>query len=806
MSRERVRATQTMLRNRARTGIEIARGVTSGVYRAGRHRAIPIVEGSMTVAGLEGRVDVLRDRYGVPHVFAGSEPDALFGQGFVHAQDRLFQLDGARRLASGRLAEVAGPAVLGSDRFLRRAGLAAAARRDIEELEPEPLARLEAYSSGVNAGIATLPALPPEFAILEYEPEPWAPEHTMLVGRMVMFGFAVNWDTELLRERLSRELGPEQAAALDPVHPPGGHTVTGAGYEGAATRLLDAYRDALEAGLPAGGMSNAWAVAAERSRTGAPLLASDPHVPPSVPGLFHVAHVSGGDFDAIGSTIPGIPGIGIGHNGRFAWGFTAGLANVADCYVEEVDPANPRRYRAQDGWAEAEERIERITVRRGLPVEERVLVTRHGPLIGPAVHGEDRAIALRTTALEPGGIARAFLGLARAQTVEDLDAAVDAWSGTSFNLVFAHVDGTIGYRMAGSVPRNAPGEGLLPRHGSASTGPPPPYDARELPRVIDPPEGLIVSANQAPGSALELGEEWAEPQRAERIDALLRAQPRHSVSSFQRIQNDRHSEHLVRLRDLLIARGAVAEPEGPLLAAWDGQLAPGTPAAAVIGLTYEELARSVTERAAGGAASIALGAGLPGVLSYSSFLYRLQGAIIRGTLDAAAPWYVSIEDRDRQLIGAVARAVDRLATRFGSHPARWRWGAMHPLMLDHPMRAAPAIGRWFSRGRVELGGDVNTVWQAAYEMHRPDGHTRITPGYRQVIDLADFDRSTFIQLTGSSGIPGHPRYDDCLPDFLAGRQRPLLYSRRAVEWAAESWLILDARRDSNGGYDTMGAA
>jgi penicillin amidase len=520
-----------------------------------------------------------------------------------------------------------------------------------------------------------------------------------------------------------------------------------------------------------------------------------------VPALFHVSHIRGGDANAIGADIPGVPGIVIGHNDSVAWGITAGMANVADCYIEEFDPELPLRYRTPDGWAEADEHVERIDLRGGGSVEERVLQTRHGPVIGPALPGETRAVALRSTALEEGNLVRGFLGLWRARDVAGVEQAADDWSGTTFNIVFAHVDGTIGYRFVGSVPRSAPGEGLLPRDGAVSPGQPPVLAARELPRVINPPDGVIVSANQAPGGDLELGEEWCEPQRAVRIAELLAAEERHSVASFQRIQVDRYSAHLVSLRDLLIARGAVAHPEGPLLEAWDGMLSPRDPAAAVISMVYEELARTLAERAAGPLAPLVLGAGLEGLTTYTSFHYRLQGAIVEATVTASGPWFDDIADRDRRLVGAVVRAVEILRAGFGDHPSRWQRGPLHPLSLDHPLRAVPAIGRWFSRGPAPFGGDVNTVWQAAFSAHATHARTQVTAAYRQVIDLADFDRSTFILLSGNSGIPDHPRYDDCLNDYIAGRQRPLLYSRAAVEAAAEHWLILEpeAGRPGAGG-------
>lgn len=766
------------------------RGAAQTAARIAARRGFPRVEGRVAVRGLSAEVQIVRDQHGVPHVFAATEADALFGQGFVHAQDRLFQMASARRLASGRLAETLGPAALGSDRFMRRVGLHRAAARDAAALDDDFRALLQAYCAGVNEGARTLPEPPPEFSLLGPW-TPWEPQDAMLIGRLVLFGFAGNWDSELLREQLLHALGPERAAQVDPTHPTYS-TVTGDAYlDGdAAKRLERAYRDAVAHGLPHGGASNAWAVDATRSVSGAPLLASDPHVEVRMPGLFHVTHLRGGALNAAGADLPGVPGIAIGHTAEVAWGITAGMADVADCYVESFDPNSPRRYRTLDGWAEAEEVVERIHVRGMSPVDERVLVTRHGPVVGPAVAGETRAIALRSTALEPGDLIEAFFALSRARSADEFSAAIDRWPGTTFNFVYAHRDGQIGYRLAGRVPQRAPGEGLLPADGARSPGAPAPWPPAMLPRLTSPASGYVVSANQAPGGTLELGEEWCQPVRAERIAALIQAQPTHDHGSFQAIQTDRHNANLVRLRDLLLARGAVAQPEGPIIERWDGRLDPASAGGAVVQAIYRELARAMALRAAGPAADIVLGRGLSGVATLGSFHFRIQGEIIAAAEAASAPWFDGDLDRDRQLAGAAARAVERLRRDLDEDPGRWRWGALHQIEFRHPLRAVPGLGKWLSRGPYAFGGDVNSVAQSAEAIWNDDGRVLVAPGYRQVLDLADWDRARFMLPTGNSGIPGHPRYDDCVADYLAGRYRPLLYTRAAVEAAAETRLTL----------------
>jgi penicillin G amidase len=389
-------------------------------------------------------------------------------------------------------------------------------------------------------------------------------------------------------------------------------------------------------------------------------------------------------------------------------------------------------------------------------------------------------VALRCTVLEECDLTSPFLGMLRAGTPAAFEAALGAWPGATFNFVWAHRAGAIGYRMAGSVPARAPGEGLLPRDGATSTGPPPVLPPEAMPRLVEPPEGLVVSANNAPGGDTQLGAEWCDRYRAERIVQLLRAAPEHTVASFQSIQLDVHSAPLLALRDALLAARAVEGVPRALLEAWDGQVAAGSAAAAILEGAYGELARTLVTRLAGAHAEIVLGRGLEAVIGSSSFHNRLQGRIIEVLGAPRAPWFEGVEDRDRLLRAAAARAVLGLGGDLGADPARWRWGDLHRLHLNHALAVVPGLARTFSRGPFGYGGDINTVLQGGYSVYRGPASGGFTPAYRQVIDLAAFDRSTFALPGGNSGIPGHPRYDDGIADYLVGRQRPLLYTRAAI--------------------------
>lgn len=770
----------------------LAAGRTVALLRS--RRAHPRFDGTFRASSahaLHADVRIVRDRAGIPHIYAETDQDALYGQGFVHAQDRLFQVDSMRMAAAGRVSEWAGQRGLTADRFMRRVGLAPRAAADLASCSAEERALLEAYAAGFNDAVQAFRTLPPEYALLRREPEPWRPEHSLLIGRMLLFAFASNWDTELLRERLLQAAGPEGAAALDATYAPHAHTVTGLPHTAAAERLLGAYREAVHHGLPAGGASNAWAVAGTHTASGKPLLANDPHLPARLPGLLHVAHLTGETFDVIGAGIPGLPGVISGHNQALAWGVTAGLADVADCYIETVDPARPERYRTPDGWIEGRVRVERIAVRGGAAVEERVLETRHGPVIGPALPGETRAVALRTTVLEESDSVGPLLAIARAQTVEAFEAALCRWPGAAFNFVFASVEGQVGYRLAGQIPARAAGEGLLPADGATSTGPPPPRPPATLPRVVDPPSGYVVSANDAPGGDAALGDEWCEPWRGARIRALLQARGAHTVAAMQAIQLDRAAPHLLPLRDILLVSGQVRDPLlVALLRTWDGIATPASAATALLEVVATELARALAARHAGPAAPFVLGRPLGETAPHASFHYRLQGRVIEAITEPGGLLCPTTIERDRLLASAIARADAYLRRRLGRDPARWQWGELHPLHYRHALGAVPLVGRLLSRGPYALGGDVNTVWQGGYVLGLGYEAIGFVPAYRQVLDLAAWDRSTFQLAAGNVGIPGHPRYDDCIAEYLTGAYRPLLYTAEVVAGHAVHTLRL----------------
>jgi penicillin amidase len=540
------------------------------------------------------------------------------------------------------------------------------------------------------------------------------------------------------------------------------------------------------------------------------MLASDPHLESRLPGFFHVSHIRGLEFDAIGAGVAGVPGVAVGHNGQLAWGVTAGMADTSDCYVERPLPAdveNPDgapRYESPAGPLEARTFDEHIVVRDGADVRVTALETRHGPVIDGEI-GDDRWTALRSTALDGDDIVGPFLGLLRTRSTAEMEQVLEDWPGASFNWVYAHVDGEIGHRLAGRIPRRPPGVGLLPQDGATSEGPAEVLTASALPHA-SADAGVIVSANHTPGGDLPLGEEWCEPWRAERIAERLAERPRHDVDSFSAIQLDVRSEALARMRMLVVGVGAHQDhaqaadqnaDQGDglrgVLERWDGTLEVDSTPALAAELVFIELARTIVERLAGPAADLVLGSSRGVVSSSSSFHYRLQGWVLT-MLEPSSPAWRDEADRAHVISAAIARAetaLDALQPAGGLDAAPG-WGTLHRLRFHHALHRVPIVGAELSIGDFAVGGDTNTVNQGGFTLQGgPGGAGGFSPAYRQVIDLADFDRSVFQLPAGNSGVPGSAHYADCVDDFLGGRYRPLLYTRGAVETAAVGRLRLE---------------
>lgn len=766
-------------------------------------RSYATIDGELRLPGLDQTVEVLRDADGVPHVYARTEHDLFFAQGYVAAQDRLFQLDFLRRIGQGRLSEVFGGATLDTDRFLRTLGIYRVAARELALLSRETRLALEAYADGVNAYVETHRDRPPlEFLVLGGAWEPWRPADTLVIGKIMAWDLGGNMESELVRADVISRLGPEAAAALFPGAPAETPAILSLSDDRGPLRIPGAaeLRSLLGSAdsRPLGLGSNNWVLGPARTTTGRPILANDTHLGLRNPAIWYLVHLAGAGLDVVGFSIPGVPGVVIGHNERIAWGVTNVGPDVQDLYVELPDPRDLRRFRFGDAYEPAEVRREEIRVKGREPVALDVTVTRHGPVLTPVLEGTKQILALRWTALEPGRVFDAVYRLNRARDWREFREALRDWDVPAQNFVYADVDGHIGYQMPGRIPVRAKGDGALPAPGW--TGEHEwrgfvPFD--ELPFRLDPPEGVIVTANQRVVASFPyyLGSEWDPGFRAQRIHELLAERERWSAADLARVQMD--VKDLAAERFLAFLRVVPLRAEAhrfadlaraqALLRDWDGTMRASNAAAAV----YQSWLRHFLKRTFRDKLGDAL------YREYLGLGRNVISALYHLVRSPDSPWFADLADpsvRGRDAIAALALedAVDELARSLGPDQRAWSWGRLHTVTFPHPLGSVQPLDRVFNIGPFPIGGDGLTVAAAGYSLRSQTYAQTIHPSQRMIVDLADLDGSLAILPTGQAGQPFAPHWGDMTPKWLRGELVPLRYSRSSLE-PLEGRLVLRPR-------------
>jgi penicillin G amidase len=745
-------------------------------------RPLPRTEGTMTLAGLAAPITIRRDRWGVPHIRASTRHDLWFAQGFCHGQDRLWQLELYRRSASGRIAEIAGRAGLPSDRLMRTLGLRRVSEREEAALEPGLRAELDAMCAGVNAAADSARALPPEFQVLRIDWEPWRPADMLCALKLLSLGLSTNWERELLRADMARELEDELAVRLDPGYPAGHPVVTDPGHpwEGDGLGMaeqLASVRESLGLAVEASG-SNNWAVTGERSANGRALVAGDPHLPPSMPGIFYQVDLELDGRFARGASLPGIPGISMGQTNDVAFAFTNTMADVMDLFVERADGD---RYQFEGEWHPMEIVDEEIRV-KGQDEPERLAVrlTHHGPIVNHCLGADDaEPLALRWTGLDMPALTEANVRIDEVTSGPELEDVLAAHKVPVSNLIWADRHGSIGYRTVGRIPIRRGDCPDLPKPGW--TGEYEwdglvPYD--EMPQARDPEVGYLISANNrvAPEDyPHHISSDFLDGYRARRIEELILARPEHDLDTFEAMQVDNYSipgmetaHRLARLRPRDQREVGAIER----LKSWDGRLDADSVAASIYQAFTIRLAREVARRALADRdlAERWLDRSSTGFTTHVTAPWRWHSHLLR-------LW----EEGDDELVGrswdelaldALRGGLDDLEDRFGPDPERWRWGRVHRIDFPHALGGAnPVLERILNRS-LETGGGQETVSQIAYDPGNPYKAVW-APCWRMVADPADPDRTRWQQFTGQSGQPGSPHYDDLQEHWLAGRTQPM---------------------------------
>ena len=754
--------------------------------------SLPKVEGEARVEGLSKTVEVLRDAYGIPHIFAQDAGDAMFTLGYVHAQDRLWQMEINRRVGAGRLSEVVGPAGLETDRFLRTLGVRRAAVATLAQVSPETRATLERYAAGVNAFLQSDPVLPPEFLLTGVRPEPWTPEDSLTWVKMMAWDLGGNWRSELLRMRLAKALPMARLNEFLPPYP-GDRSPQIAdlkelygGLEQAAVKLAE-FAPLVDEGIG----SNNWVVSGAHTASGKPLLANDPHLGLSAPAVWYFAHLHAPGLNVIGATLPGVPMVVLGRNERIAWGFTNTGPDVQDIFIEKLDagggyltPQGPKPFTVIE---------ETIHVKGAAPEKLQVRVTRHGPVISdvfkPALDAAPRGYALsfQWTVLRDDDMSLQALGrLATARGWDDLVAAASEMHSPQQNIVYADIDGNIGFIAPGRIPVRAKGNDLM---GHA---PAPGWEARydwtgflapeELPRRYNPPEGVIVTANHkvvAPDYPHFITSEWQPPYRADRISQLLTETPKHTVQSFARIQADAASPAMKEMLPLLLAVPPGSERSRTahaLLSKWDAVMAVDRAEPLIAAAWWRELTRLVYADELGDAFQ-------------SNWLMRPQFmAAVLADRDGQARWCdnvrtPAVEACAPLVAAALDAALADLAKRFGDDMGAWRWGKAHVARHEHrPFGRHPQLSKLFDIV-APSPGDAFTVNVGRHNLNEEANPfaNRHAASLRAIYDFADLENSLYIHSGGQSGNVLSPHYASFTEAWSKGEYIPMKADRKALE-------------------------
>jgi penicillin amidase len=765
-------------------GVGLLAGALVLLLGAAIWASLPRLDGRVEIEGASAPVEILRDAWGVPRIRAASAEDAYLGLGYVHAQDRLWQMELRRRVAQGRLSEILGAGGLPTDRLMRTLGLYRRAEAAVAHLPDEARRYLESYARGVNAWLRRHRALlAPELLLLWHAPEPWTVADSLAFTRLMALDLGENWRTELLRARLARVVSAEQLADLFP--PPDDRAPITIDPRQLAGLDLERLAAALPPAPPPGLGSNVWVVDGGRSASGQPLLANDPHLGLDLPGPWYLAGLEAPGLSVIGGTMPAMPIVVAGRNARLAWGLTNTGPDTQDLFVERLDPADPSRYLTPDGSAAFALRRETIAVRFGAPEQLLVRETRHGPVLSDlgdpsGLTASDRVLALAWTALDEDDVTLiAGFGLATAGSAQEVDAALAPFGSPQQNVVYATTGGDIGLVAPGRVPIRRAGDGAVPvegadgRHDWIARIPYP-----ELPRLARPPSGQIVNANNrlvGPEYPFLIARDWDPGLRARRIEAMLDGRSALTAEDFAAMQADRRSTLADDMLPFLLEAAAARATLPDLVEAlgrWDRRMAPDRPEPLAFAAWYHELAATVY--------ADELGPLLEAYRGQRAGFMRLALGRRQVWCDDVAT--AAVESCEQRIALAWQRATSRLRETYGADWRAWRWGKAHELVISHePLGRLPVLGALF-RISLERGGDGSTVDVAHYRA-ASDGTSFVSrsgPSYRMIVDLADPDGSLFIAPTGQSGHRLSPHWRDLTAIWSSGGYIPMRQSVAAA--------------------------
>jgi len=765
-------------------------------------RKLPKIEGELKVAGLIKPVEVIRDTSGVPHIFASNKHDLFFAQGFVQAQDRFWQMELNRRTANGTLSEIFGEIALETDVSSRTFGFSRLGIQDYRDSTVEVKEILQAFTEGVNAFLkGTNSKLPVEFTLLRYKPEPWRPEDTSALSRLMLWQLSHAWLGEIVKKRIIDAVGAEKAAELEIIYPKDNPCTLPEGIEFNVFEgdILKAFKGPF---LHKSQGSNGWAISKEKSDTNHAYLCNDMHLALMLPGIWYETHLESPDFHVTGVSLPGMPLILVGHNDSIAWGSTLAFTDAEDVFIEKFNPDNPNQYEFRGQWEEAEVIKEEFNVKgKKEPIIENIILTRHGPIISKAIGYQEKRIAVNSMALKPSKALQGYLQLNLAKNWDDFVSSMKYIDSTQLNMVYADIEDNIGYWVTGRVPIRAKGDGTVPVPGWTGE-----YEwigevpFEEMPHALNPKQGYIITCNHkiiSDDYPYYLGKTWMNGYRAKRFVQLIQTKEKFGVNDFKAFHRDfmclpalEFIKHIIEVKDKADSDTAQAIE---LLENWDGYLSADSVAGTIYEVSRYFMVRTILEKSLDkDLINSFMGEGFSPVLYHANEFFGHDVVVLLRFLDnSKSSWIVEAGGKEQVVLSSLKKTVEWLKKNMGKKPENWQWGKLHRATFNHALSLQKPLDKVFNRGNIPVGGNTDTLCQTA---SHSDGHFKVNawaPSHRQIIDMSNFSNSLIIAPPGQSGHLASPHYDDMIKDWASGVYRRMLWTRSEIENNIEGKLVLN---------------
>ena len=768
-------------------------------------KSFPVYDGEVNSAGLQDRVKISRDEYGVPHIFAENEHDLFFAQGYAHAQDRLWQMDLTRRAGEGRLSEILGTSTIKFDKMFKTVGFKTIAEKLERQLNPKSKEILQAYSDGINEYIRTHKGkYPIEFDMLNYEPEEWKPVHSLMIARLMAWELNISWHVDVVLGELVAKLGAEKASKIFPTYPENAPVIVGQSLDRQqleGLRKFASVHDEFKEFFGTTGThigSNAWAVSPQKSASGRAMLANDPHLGLSLPAKWYEVHLCGGKVNVAGVSLPGTPLVVLGNNKNVAWGFTNVMADDADFYFEKTDSLGAEKYLFKDEWKDIEIIQDTVKVKDSTEVPFTIRKTLHGPAVNEIYPLETFAssnfITMRWTGFEMSDELYALYLVNTANDWQSFLNGVKEFTVPGQNFVYADVKGNIGFHPGVRLPKRNSNNPTLPFIGWTGEHEWQGFTPFEqLPSLYNPPEGFIATANNKTTKNVDyhIANLWEPPSRIQRIREVLQSKQLFDVSDFKKLQNDNFSYFAKDVTTFILsAYNTVPASNEKVQTAinyfrnWNFILSKDDVPTTIFEVFFNHLVKNIYRDEVGEEL-------FRQYITLANIPYRVTLAMLS---DTSAVWFddvttEAVEARDDIIRKSLNETLIELTEQLGPEMKQWRWGRIHTLTLKHPFGDMKVLQPIFNIGPFEVGGSGTTVNNGEYHFAKPY-QMMLGPSMRKIIDFADVNRALSVIPSGESGQPLHDHYSDQTPLWKNGEYHEVPLDEQAVASISKNILYL----------------